>query len=402
MRGKTFDKILAILAGIAIWAYVVSDINPVINNTVRAVPVQLTSVESMEAAGLAIAGSGEYTVDVVVGGNRSDINQITAKDLIATADLSGLHIGQNYITVEVSAPDNITVDEIRTQNIQVYVDTAVSNEKDLKIFTANLPDQQELGAIEAETKTIAVSGAQSLVDKVVSVQAKIDASTLNLDEVYTQSIPLVPIDSEGNKVIGVKLSKDAVNIKAVLYGLKEVALNVPSEGELNEHVTLLSEIIPSSVIIKGPSLLLTDIWQVQTAPINKSDITETCSIPLEFMLPNGIELAHDSRNLTADYEIKGRLDKQLTFTTDDVEFVNIPAGMEAELVDNFNLKFSIYADEVDAFDVKDVEIIIDLDGLSEGSQELSLSSVNVNDIDDAELLSDLEALKVNVNIYKPI
>lgn len=400
MRSKALDKIIAILAGIAIWAYVISVLDPIATNTIRAVPVQLVNVESMESAGLAIAGSGEYTVDVVVGGSRSDVKAVATTDLIATADLSGLHIGQNYITVSVTAPDNITVNEVRTQNIQVYVDSAVSSEKDLKIFTANLPEQQELGAIEAGTKTIVVSGAQSLVEKVTSVQATIDAAALNTDEVSTQSINVVPIDAEGNKVIGVKLSQEQVNIKAVLYNLKEVALNVPVEGELNDHVSLLSEIVPSSVVIKGPSLLLADIWQIQTSPIDKTQITETCSIPLEFALPEGIELAHNSRNLTADYEIKGRSEKHLTFTAGDIVFVNATDDMNINMPEGLELTFSVYTDEANAFDESSVDIYVDLANLAEGSHEVGIASIEIPEFEDVIIENDLKQVKLKIKLSK--
>ena len=43
------------------------------------VPVQLLNVQSLTARQLAIAGDGEYTVDVVVEGRRADIAKIPAK-----------------------------------------------------------------------------------------------------------------------------------------------------------------------------------------------------------------------------------------------------------------------------------------------------------------------------------
>ena len=397
-RGRTLDKIIAIIAGIAIWAYVIGVKDPVTTGTIKLVPVQLVNTNVMESAGLAIAGSGEYTVDVVVGGTRSIVNSAKAEDFVATADVSDLHIGQNYITVEVEAPSNLTINEIRTQKIQVYVDTAVAVEKDLRIFTANLPEGNELGAIEVQASNITVSGAQSLVDNVVAVQATIDAKDRALDESVTEDIALVPIDVDGNKVIGVKLSQTSLAIKSSLFSTKEVALNIPIEGELPEEVALRSEIIPASVVIKGPSKLIADIWTVDAQPVNISDVVESCSIPLELNLPEGIEAAHDYRNLTVDYEVKGRIEKTLNFNGDDIEFEGLTVSHQAQLIENFDLAFSVLEDDASKFDKINVTVKVNLRGLEAGEHEVKIDSVEVTGVEKAILKTDLSEFIVKVNI----
>ena len=397
-RGRTLDKIFAIIAGIAIWAYVIGAKDPVTTGTIKLVPVQLVNAEVMQNAGLAIAGSGEYTVDVVVGGTRSVVNSTKPEDLVATADVSGLHVGQNYITVEVEAPSYLTVNEIRTQKIQVYVDHAVAVEKDLKIFTANLADGKELGAIEVQTSDFTVSGAESLVNNVVAVQATIDAKDRSLDQPVTEDVSLVPIDVDGNRVVGVKLSQDTLKIKSTLYDTKEVALNIPVEGELPEDVKLRSEIIPASVVIKGPSEMLANIWQIDAAPINKNEVTESCSIPLELALPEGVEAAHDYRNLTVDYEVVGMEEKALSFSDGDVEFTNVPEGMTASLVNGFDLSFSVYTEDIEKLTKDNVAIEINLKGLSAGEHDVYISDVKVLGIENAKLKVDLSSFLVKVNI----
>ncbi len=397
-RGRTLDKIIAIVVGIAIWAYVIGVKDPVTTGSVKLVPVQLVNTEVMESSGLAIAGSGEYTVDLVIGGTRSIVNSVKPEDFVATADVSGLHVGQNYITVEVEAPSNLTVNEIRTQKIQVYVDNAVAVEKELKIFTANLPEGKELGAIEVQASSITVSGAESLVNNVVAVQATIDANDRALDQTVTEDLVLSPIDSEGNSVVGVKLSQNTLAIKSTLYDIKEVALNIPVEGELPEDIKLRSEIIPASVVIKGPSALLSDIWQVDANPINKSEVTESCSIPLELNLPDQIEVAHDYRNLSVDYEVIGREEKVLSFSDGDIAFTNLTEGLSANLVESFDIIFSVYTEDAAKLTVDDVSISINLKGLSAGEHDVLISDILIPSIDNVKVKTDLSKLLVKVNI----
>ena len=371
-RGRTFDKIIAIIAGIAIWTYVIGVKDPVTTDLIKSIPVQLVNVESMENAGLAIAGTGEYTVDLVVGGNRSAITDAKVGDFIATADVSGLHIGQNYITVEVEAPSNLTINEIRTQKIQVYVDTAVTKDVNLRIFTANLPEGTELGSIEASTSQVKLMGAESLVNNVADVKATIDTKDRTIDETITEDIELIPVDSEGNRVIGVKLSENKATIKSTLYQTKEVALNVPIEGELNDHIKLRSEIVPSSVVIKGPQNLLADIWQIDAEAIDRSQVTESCSIPVSLILPSGIEASHSSRDIAVDYEIQGRVDKNISFAPEDVAFTGLAGGLNGSISDNIDLGFSLYADQLESFSKANVQLSVDCQGLVAGEYELPL------------------------------
>jgi len=359
-RRRIVDVIVAIIAGIAIWAYVVSVLDPVSPGTIKSIPVQLVNQEKMVSSGLAIAGTGEYKVDVSVTANRSTLNSLTAEDFIATADISNLTKGQNYITVEVVAPANVAVTEIRTQSIQVYVDDAVDVEKEILLAYENVPDGMELGSIKKSVDSVSVSGAKSLVDAVVDVKAVLDASSMTVDEKVTNSITLSPVNAEGERVYGVKLSQSEVSIDSCLYAVKEVALSVNIVGELNEHVSVRSEIIPSSVSIKGPSSILADIWKIDAAEIDKSSVTESCSIPLNLILPDGIERANASANISVDYELKGRVEKTLTIGPENMTFLGLNEKYVTQKLLSYDMTFSIYEDEVDLFTPESVMLVIDL------------------------------------------
>lgn len=393
---RTIDKIASIIAGIAIWVYVISVLDPVTTGTIKAVPVHLVNTEIMQSSGLAIAGSGEYTVDIVVGGNRSNVSSATASDFIAEADVSELHKGQNYITVEVKAPSNLSVSEIRTQNIQVYVDTAVSVDKELRIFTANIPEGHELGAIEVETSSISVSGAKSLVDAVADVQATIDAAGMAIDEPASGNVALIPVDADGKRVYGVALSRDSVKIQSTLYATKEVALNVPLEGDIDERVTLLSEIVPSSVVIKGPSSVLSSVWKIDAEPIDRSAISESCSIPVSMILPDDTELAHDYRKLSVEYEIKGRVTKTLTITDSNVQFVNVTPGLTVRLPADLELSFSVFDDVESLLSTGKLIFVVDMTDIPEGEHDAPFTIVYDDVLEGTYLIDEPETIRVLV------
>ena len=394
-RARIGDLIIAIIAGVALWAYVVSVLDPIGSTTIRAVPVQLLNESSIESSGLAIAGSGEYTVDVTVSGNRSNISAVSSADFVATADVSDLHKGQNYINVEVQAPSNLSVTEIRTQSIQVYVDTLVSETRPLHIILDNNADNRELGNIKVDASDFKVSGAQNLVENVVAIEARLDAAGLEPDAEFTNTLNLRPVDAEGNGVIGVKLSKSTVDITASLYATKEVALSVPVNGEFDSNVKLLSELIPSSVVIKGPSELLAEIWSVETRSIDRATITESCTITLEPRLPEGIELADSSVGIAAVYEMLGRVSESLTFTAENtIFFVNVPEGVSPVLLENISVVYSVYEDAKGQVTNDDFVVSIDMAGYSGGTHSLPVTVTAVSKVEGVELVSYTETVSV--------
>jgi len=396
MKRRIIDIIVSIIAGIAIWAYVVSVLDPVSAQTIKAVPVQLTNTESLASSGLAIAGTGEYTVDVVITANRSTINGLSTNDFVATADLTGLSKGQNYITVNVIAPSNVTVTEVRTQSIQVYLDTLVSVEKTVKIDAQNVSTGQELGAIKMSENVVTVSGAQSLVEAVADVKTVVDVSDMKLDELVTFEYNLVPVNADGERVLGVKLSSNSIFIDSALYNVKEVALNVPIEGELNEHISVRSEIIPASVSIKGPSNILAEVWQIDAEPIDKSSVTESGSIPLKLILPEGVEKAWASEKLSVDYELKGRVDKPLSLSVDNIIAENLPVKYKIASLKDFDVTFSVYEDEVDQFDLSMVSIKIDFSGATGGESSYSYELVIDEAMEDVLVVSAPESANIEL------
>ncbi|MBR6025492.1 MAG: hypothetical protein IK069_01915 [Firmicutes bacterium] len=394
-RARIGDLIIAIIAGVALWAYVVSVLDPIGSATIRAVPVQLLNESSIETSGLAIAGSGEYTVDVTVSGTRSNISAVSAADFVATADVSDLHKGQNYINVEVQAPSNLSVTEVRTQSIQVYVDTLVSETRPLHIILDNNAENRELGNIKVNASDFKVSGAQNLVENVVAIEARLDAAGLEPDTEFTNTLNLRPVDSEGNSVIGVKLSESTVDITASLYATKEVALNVPVNREFDSNVKLLSELIPSSVVIKGPSAQLAEIWSVETKSIDREAITESCTIILEPRLPDGIELADVSQGIAAVYEMLGRISESVTFTPETtVYFINVPEGVSPVLLENISVVYSVYEDAKGQVGTDDFVVTIDMAGYSGGTHSLPVTVTAVSRIEGVEIVSYTENVSV--------
>lgn len=327
-RNEIINRIAAIVLAIVLWVYVISVVNPPTTVTVRQVPVTLLNQEYLDDSKLAIAGDGKYTVDVDLSGKRKDLI-LGPSDLSATADLSGLTPGQNYITVKVTSPSSTTVENIRTEKIQVYVDNLVSVAKPVVLDVANVPSGTEFTVLNLNQEQILVSGAKSLVDMVDHLTVHVDAGGLSVDEATEEQYALTPMDAEGNVVKAVKLENSFVSMTSTLYTVKSVPLYTRVDGAPGYGLELLSSSIPSEVSIKGTLLELAKVNYIDAQPLDITDITTNTELPVVPILPDGIALAANNGDLIASFTLSDQASMTMEADSSQIVLENLPEGFTA-------------------------------------------------------------------------
>ena len=375
-RREIIDRIIAAAIAIGLWVYVISVVNPPTTVTIRQVPVTLLNENYLSESKLAIAGDGKYTVDVALSGKRKDLI-LTQADLTATADLNGLIPGQNYITVKVTSPGNTTVEEIRTEKIQVYIDELVASEKPVELNIQNVPAGAELSAIELDYDKISVSGAKSLVDMVDRILVTVDAANMVIDEPEQVQLAITPVDAEGNMVKAVNTDHPYVTLSSTLYTVKSVPLYTRVDGAPGMGLELMSSNIPSSVSIKGTLLNLAKINYIDAEPLNIEGITSNAELNVVPILPEGVELASSNGSMIATFTLSEQGQITLETDSDAVAVENAPEGMETAFPGTavpltINVKGSI-ADITD-ITAEDIVLFADLSGIIEpGEYEIPIS-----------------------------
>lgn len=330
-NGTLLDKIIAIVVALILWVYVVNVVNPLSSTTISGVPVQLLNQEVLAASNLAIAGTDNYTVDVFLEGARSDIITVDPKEITATADLFGFSKGQNYLVVNVSVPEKITVVEVKSARIQVYIDELVTVAKPVSLAIDDVEKDYEIGGIIINPENVNVSGAKSIVEKVQSVQIKISESQLN-ESISTVQLSAEAIDSEGSPVVGVRLSNVYIELTGSLYEKKVVPLEVPVEGIPAQEMELISKDIPETITIKGSKEALNAIDAIVAQPLRIQGISEDTSLPIVPVLPVGIEVAAESANLTASFTLVSVGEVSFEYNPEDIWVFNVPSGYTVEVL----------------------------------------------------------------------
>lgn len=392
--GSLFDKIIAVIIALILWVYVVNVINPPSSTTIIGVPVQLLNQEVLAASNLAIAGTDQYTVDVVIEGARSDILAVKKDDITANADLFGFGKGQNYLTVTVIIPEKVVVKEIRSSRIPVLIDELVRVSKPVQLQVSYTNKNYEIGAVTMVPATMDVVGAKSLVDAVPYVLVKLTEEQLK-EESMTFECSAETVNSDGNSIKGVRLSSAYVSVTASLYSTKVVPLEVPLEGVLAQNIELISQDIPQSITIKGPAEILKNIQAIRAQPIPIENLIEDATFPIVPILPEGIEVADKSLNLTATFKLSEVAEISFEYGSENIWIYNIPEGYTVSALPG---KITVIArgDEaiISVLQSSDLQPAINAAALTEGKNEVTLSTRYMQQLVRVKILPDI--IKVNM------
>ena len=297
LKNNTILKILSLLIAIFLWFYVMGEINPTTSQTFENIPVELLNVDTLDQRDLAIQGGANFSVDVVVEGKRADLNSLDKEKIKATADVFGYEEGENYVPVSVQLPDNVSLGQIKTPKIKVILEELVSVYKQISVkFTGKTPSGTEPGNVSVSPTEIEVKGAKSVVNSVKAVQAEVKASEITDDE---QSFSAVPVAVDGNHepVYDVSLSAESVEVQATLFYTKTVPMKVEIKGAVPSSYEMTDLSVPDEISIRGPKSAVEDITSVTADPVNISKVKASTTLKIHPNLPQGVELADESKGI---------------------------------------------------------------------------------------------------------
>ena len=402
LKNNKLNLLISIVCAIVLWAYITTVVNPDTEGTVSGVEVELINTESLNDRGFTVAVAEDitYTVDVIVLGARSEVAKLKKEDFKATADMAGYRKGTHSVPVNVVMPNNIELVQLRSDTITVEVVEYITVYKPVRLeFEEDFPHGMEPGFINIIPEEMEVSGIAEAVDVVDYIQALVPVGALT-EEMDTFRLDVVAIDKAGEPVYNVGLSQPSVEVTGVLCVTKRVQLNVDMIGEPNESIEVTDTFIPSFVTIRGAAEDIEDITELEGQPIDLSAIVSTVEIPLEeiLRLPENVELADVSENLSVKIEVQGISRQEFTFTADMIEVTNLAAGYSGH-VNTGSVTVTIFApkDVLAEITQEQIRLYVDVD------YRRTSSSMEMDVIAECEIeVKDIEVIpqKVRVTIIR--
>lgn len=377
--------ITAILMSMAVWILAVTNIDPVERRTFnRPIPIELIG----QSPTLTIINDVPEQVSITLsapisvwGSALSSTNAIRA-----IVDLTGLEAGMYELPVRLQ----VNARPVKIESFLPDVVTVLLEELIDAIMPINLiqpaspPVGFDAGTPQLSVSNVTVSGPSSLVEQVTEVRAVLDISQDK--EMVDRNIPLVALDSNGLRVVGITLTPETVNIKQEITqrgGYRNVSVKVVTSGQIASGYRLTNisaNPLVVTVFSTDPELVNNLPGFIETLPVDLTDAERDLEITIPLNVPAGIIAVGEStiKVSVAISPIQG----SVTLAGIPIEIIGILPDFEMEVSpDRVDVIFSGPLPTLDKLKISDIRVLIDLTDKTLGIYQLEPQvEINIPDV----------------------
>lgn len=321
-----------------------------------------------------VSGVPEFVTVSLEGPNNILTSTIMQRNFELYVDLNELGEGTHTVDVEYTRiPDELAV-YIEPKTLDVTIEERATEEFAVNVDFINmdqLPEGYELGEPEVNPETVTITSSRSVIDQIAMVKVYIDVAGLT-EPVNNREVPVNVYDSQGNG-LNIRIAPESVVVSVnVDNPSKTVPVQVSTVGDLQEEYTLTS-VVPNieEIEVFATSDILENIEMIETEEVDLSEITESGTIEVKLVLPDGVQVADDM--ISVDIEIE----QTETFDEVPIEYDPLENGQEVSFINPSNpfMSMTIVGNDKDVtkLTIDDFQLSIDIENLTEGEHQVPVS-----------------------------
>ncbi len=357
MRKKLFAnlgiKLISLLAAFGLWFAVVYFEDPLIDETFTNIPVQFENTELLTDQGLVyeVLDGSDVVRKVTVRGPKTVVAEMTKDSIVAIADFSEKNMSDE-IEIEFKPVNQYasTISDISTDaggaRLKLFVEERISRSIPVTVnILGEVASGHQLGSARTEQNRITVTGGKSKVEMVSYAAVTVDVTGTDTDISTIETIRLYDEDDNLLDTGLVQKNLNSTTATVNILATKTVPLEVEFRGEPAEGYLLAGEPVSSleTVKIAGSDMALANVNSI-VIPAELLDITgmtETMvrQVSLRSCLPSGVQLARDWDDGAAEIKIYIEPERSLDLKVkaENLEIINIPEGLEAEIEEPYTV-----------------------------------------------------------------
>lgn len=392
-------KIVSIVFAIILWFTAIGEQNPETVRSYGEIPVRIQNESQLNGRGLSLVYDIEEPITIRLRGRARDLYRIEDDKIKGYIDLADIDKpGEQKVPIDIEGipmgirlekqPERtILVDRITSKQVPVEVDIKgkVATDYQMQPYTLK-PDK------------VAVSGPETLVDKVVRGKVSLDLKQSKSTVEQSLSIKLLDENDQFIESKFLSLYQDFAIVTVPIYPTKDLPIKAaisgkPAEGYEVEEV----EVQPKDITVSGSEKLLKDMDSISTELIDingiKADVKRT--VKLQKYDDIYLDPAQPSEASVVIRVKKVEVEQELSDKKIDID--NLELDRKAELsVESVDIVLKGHKPIIDNIKAHDdmVRIYVDLEGSSRGERKFPL---NVSVPEGVEVVS-MEPKEITVNI----
>ena len=339
MKSKILTILMSAAIALGLWLYVITVEQPESEMTYYNIPVVLQNEDILAERGLMIV-SERPTVTLHLSSTRTNLNQLNESNINVIANVNSIvTAGTHELTYNVAYPGNVPSGAVSRQSsrpnmITLKVENRITRQIPVvpvysgSVAEGLLADRENL---VLDNAFIEVSGPESVVEKIA--QAAIFVNLEGQTQTIVQECTYTLCDESGEPVDSqwVTTNVEVVNLTLTVRQVKEVRLSVKIvDGGGATALTSSVNVEPKTIRVSGSEALLNGLDVLELGTINLGEIAEDKTLKMPITLPEGITNETGITEATVTVHFPNLTTK--TMSVDNIELINIPDGLEAELV----------------------------------------------------------------------
>ena len=379
------NRIGALAIAFVLWFLGMSIQNPAVSKTISGIPVEMLNIDSITENGSVFDVTKGETVDIVVRGPRSIVDNLEAENFDATADLSQLSV-TNSTTIEVVPNASVNVKNAKQFSIipvNGYVTLSIEEEVEKSIpvkviTTGSVADGYAIGNPSPTPNMITVSGPASVLENIVEARAVVGID--GASEEITESAKVGCIDGYGSAVEkeNITLSDKRVNVSIPVYKTKTIPVNIKVAGTPREGYAVREiNYNPDKITIAGDEEVLAKVSSLDINDIIVTDASGTIekNIAISEYIPADITVAEDTTEIAVSVSVEPTIDKELSVAAAAVKMEGQSDDYEYSLssAQPIRVKLTGFEDIIGNLKVDDLSPKIDVKDLTEGKHSVQIT-----------------------------
>lgn len=284
-KENIFARIICLLIACAMWVYVMTDQNPIVERSVE-VHLQQNNLPN----NMMVFNAPEKILVRVRGSRTQVMADNLDKQISASINLKNITEGQQSLPITVTYAGGEVV-TVTPKEVSVYVDTV--SEKKVPVTTrivGAVSSDMTIGTSVITPPEVTLRGATHRIDKVNKVVAPIDVTDHTGS--FEAESDLVAVSDDGYDIPNMRIIPERVMVQATMVS-QMLSTNVPVKlvmtGELPKGIVVTkTEILPESIRITAPPSVLKELKEVKTKPMDISKLDGSVVSAVELDLPEKI------------------------------------------------------------------------------------------------------------------
>ncbi len=341
MKSKLTSMLLSVAIAFGLWMYVITSVSPGSEETYYNIPVVMDGEALLAERNLMITDTSGSSATLKLSGNRSDLYKLNRENITLKANLSGiLEEGTHSVGYAISYPGDVAQNafEVLSQSpkyILVTVEKRVTKPVPVEVKWIGSTPEGFMSDREnrvLDYADITVSGPASVADLIEKAVIEVDLTEQK--ESISQSYRYTLCDGEGNPVDAQQITTNVeeVRLDVKIQRVKEVQLQVDviyggGASADNTRIALSTE----TIRLSGGEAVLEELGDVIVlGKINLAEIAKSQTLTFPINLPEGVTNLTGVTEVNADITLQGLSTRE--FTIEDIQMINVPEGMDAELI----------------------------------------------------------------------